>query len=592
MQNEKLYGHLENKIQPRLIDVKMTMDIFPSTKDFVAKGTFKYVNKSNQIIDTIVIAKSLKEITAANIKQAHQVIAEDDLLHYKIVKLDNGLLHGDSIEIEYDIRNHPNSLLHHNSRAISNGTFITDNIIPQLGIRNLFLTKAKDRKKHGLPERVKKEYLPSDSTLLGYEYTPNNMGQINYECTISTSTDQMPINMGQAINQWTEADRKYIHYKSNVPIGNAMSWHSGKYEKVSADGEHQALEMYRHPVHNYNDEHFFNGLNASINYCSDWFGSLGFDTMKIVVYPETQGTYATVIGNIIPYSETYFKCDVHDHENDVFNMPFFVSAHEIAHCWWGHRVDPANIPGGRMITEGMADYLAMKAIEEEYNTDKVLEFRKKYNEIYLKERADQANETPLIHSSLKNEYLNYRKASLSIYAMSVYLGEEVLNKALAQFEKQFRNAGPPFATSLDFVSCIKSATPDSLQYLVHDMFETITLYDNRISDVEVAENGSAFDANFKLSISKYRADSKGKRDYGEDMIVEDDIKSLPLNDFIEVGFFDSKGKLIEVKSVRISQIENELSYSFDYEISKVEIDPNYLLMDVERGDNVWEEGIY
>lgn len=586
--NEKLYGHLENMIQPRLTDVKMTMDIFPKSKDFVAKGVFTYVNKVDQIIDTIVIAKSLKEITIAKIRQAHEVISENELLNYKVVKLENGLLKGDSIEIELEVKNHPNSLLHHNSRTLSNGTYITDNIMPQLGIRNLFLSKTKDRMEHGLPERPELELLPSDSTLLGYNYGENNMGQMTYECTISTSTGQTPITMGEVTNRWTDGDRNYAHFKSKIPIGYAMSWFSGTYEKISEEGKYQTLEMYRHPLHDYNDGHFFNGLNASIDYCSDWFGPLGFDTMRIVVYPETQGTYATVHGNIIPYSETYFKCDVHDHENDVFNMPFFVSAHEIAHCWWGHRVDPANVPGGRMITEGMADYLAMKAIEAKYDAEKVLEFRKKYNQIYLEERAQQANETPLIHSSLKNEYLNYRKASLSIYAMSVHLGETVLNEALAKFEKRFRNTEPPFATSLDFVSCIREVTPDSLQYLVHDMFETITLYDNKISDVEIKEEGDTYNVSLNLSISKYRADKKGKRSYGENAIVDNEKKSLPLSDTVEIGFFDKDGMIIEVKRVKVNEIDNLFNFTFDRDVSRVEIDPNYLLIDVNREDDIWE----
>ena len=589
VQNEKLYGHLENKIQPKLSDVKMTMDIFPDSKDFVAKGTFTYINKIDQIIDTIVIAKSLKEITIANVLQAHELISEDDLLNYKIVKLDEGLSKGDSLKIEVEVRNHPNSLLHHNSRVLSNGTYITDNIMPRLGIRNLFLTKTKDRKKYGLPDRPKRDLLPGDSTLLGYDYGENNMGQMTYECIISTSKDQTPITMGQVSNHWTKGNRNYAHFESKIPIGYAMSWFSGVYDKISQKGKHQTLEMYRHPLHDYNDEHFFNGLTASIDYYSDWFGPLGFDTMRIVVYPETQGTYATVHGNIIPYSETYFKCDVHDHENDVFNMPFFVSAHEIAHCWWGHRVDPANIPGGRMITEGMADYLAMKAIESKYDTEKVLEFRKKYNDIYLQERAQQANETPLIHSSLENEYLNYRKASLSLYAMSVYLSEDVLNETLAKFEERFRNAEPPYCTSLDFVNSIKEVTPDSLQYLVHDMFETITLYDNNLSNVEVKKEGDIFNVSMNLSISKYRADEKGKRSYDEEAVSGGNKQSLPLSDFIEVGFFDGDGELMEVKRIKINEIDNSLSFTFENEVSKVEIDPNYLLIDVHREDDVWEE---
>ncbi|MEM9544324.1 MAG: M1 family aminopeptidase [Bacteroidota bacterium] len=591
VRNEKRFGHFENKIQPRLIDVTMSMNIFPETQDFVAGGVLTYINKMQQIVDTVIIAKSFKEISTVSVKQPHQVLIEDDLLNYTIVKLNNGLQQGDTLQIDFEVRNFPNTFLHHNSRAIANGTYITDQIMPKLGIRNIFLSSAKQRKKYDLQERPNRVLSPSDTTLLDYTYSENNMGLMTYQCTISTSEDQIPITMGEVKKKWTEENRIYQIYESKNPIGYSMSWFSGCYEKLSEKGKHQVLEMYRHPVHTFNDNHFFNGLNTSMDYCSEWFGPLGFDTMRIVEYPETKGTYATVHGNIMPYSESYFKCDVHDHNNDVFNMPFFVSAHEIAHCWWGHRVDPANIPGGRMITEGMADYLAMKAIEIKYGEERLLEFRKKYHKLYLQERAKQANETPLIHSSLENEYLNYRKASLSLYALSEYLGEDVLNTALAKFERRFRNAEPPFATSFDFVQSIKEVTQDSLQYLVHDMFETITLYDNSINEIKFKKDKNVFHVSLDLSITKFRADGKGKKSYGNNRVLDGNKKSLPLNDFIELGFFDGDGDVIANTRLRITEIKNNLNFQFNEKVDRIEIDPNYLLFEANREDNVWKNGL-
>ncbi len=587
LQNEKQFGHLEHLIQPKLVDVNMSMDIYPEEKKFNLKGNFTYINKTNHVIDTIVIAKSLKEITTCEIQQSHRTIASDDILRYEVVVLDDALLLGDSITIDIEVSNYPNTLLHHNSRVISNGTLISDHILPVLGIRDAFLSNPKDRKKNGLAPRESTELNPSDSTLLGYEYGANDQGLIRYECVISTSSDQTPFTMGNIKEVTQKNERTYHHYKSNGLIVNAMSWMSGTYEKLSASGKYQELEMYRHPEQRYNDVHFFDGLNASLDYCSDWFGPLPYDTMRIVEYPETEGTFATVHGNLMPYSETYFKCDVHDHQNDVFNMPFYVSAHEIAHCWWAHNVDPANVLGGRIITEGMADYIAMKSIEQKYDSDKLLKFRKEYHKLYLKERADQANETALIHSSLDNEYLNYRKASLAIYTMSEYLGEDVLNKALARFENRYKHTEPPYATSLDFVDYIRVATPDTLKYLVHDMFEAITLYENAIQSVDIDIDQGISHIDIQLEITKYRSDQKGKHSYGDDILQAGEKKSLPLSDYIEFGFFDDEDSLIENRIIHIENINSNHQLVITGNVSRIVIDPNYLLFAVNRDGNEW-----
>ncbi len=43
----------------------------------------------------------------------------------------------------------------------------------------------------------------------------------------------------------------------------------------------------------------------------------------------------------------------------------------------------------------------------------------------------------------------------------------------------------PYTTSIEMVDYIREVTPDSLQYVIKDMFETITLYKNRIVDAKL-----------------------------------------------------------------------------------------------------------
>jgi hypothetical protein len=50
-----------------------------------------------------------------------------------------------------------------------------------------------------------------------------------------------------------------------------------------------------------------------------------------------------------------------------------------------------------------------------------------------------------------------------------------VNAALRSFLNRYRDAGPPYATSRDLYNELRAVTPDSVQSLLVDLFETITL---------------------------------------------------------------------------------------------------------------------
>jgi len=388
------------------------------------------------------------------------------------------------MEMWINIKNHPNSFIHDNSRVNTNGTFITSQIIPSLGVREVFLTNAEKRKKYRLGKREMRETLPTDSTLLGYEFFSNNMGRIEYECIVSTSSDQHAFSMGELIDSGEKDGRRFFHYKSNGPTKNTISWLSGTYEKQ----EGEVLDIYHHPEHDYNLEHLQEGALASKEYCEKWFSPLQHDKLSMIEFPITVGTYATLNGNLIPFSESKMLCDIDHEKNTEYNHPYFVAAHEIAHYWWGHKVDPANVKGGQLISEGMAEYISKRVIEDRFGRAIIRKDRSKEQDTYFELRAKDANEVPLKIAGFEQQYLNYVKGGLALTTLSEYVGQDTFNKALASFEKAYRYKEPPFPTSLNLIDTLRNATPDSLQYLIEDLFETITIYNNKIDKVAIDEN--------------------------------------------------------------------------------------------------------
>lgn len=589
--NEKQYGHFHQTLQPKIAKANVQMDIYPSTQNFQLKGNLYFVNKVDEIIDTILVASSFKEQTNFNIQQPHQVLSHDTIVHFDVILLEQGLAKGDTLNMEIDIQNHPNATFHHNSRVLKNGTYMWSNILPRLGFRNIYLKSTKKRKKYGLGKRISPKHVPSDSTLLGYRFAENNMDQIEYDCILSTSEEQAAFSMGTLIKKWQDKGRNYYHFSSKGKIVNNISWLSGEYTKDEAQCQHQHLEFYHRPTHTHNMDYLKQGMCASLDYCSHWFGPLQHDTLKMVEFPLSQGTHATLNGNLIPYSESQLLCNINHSKNEVFNVPFYVSAHEIAHYWWGHRVDPANVQGGKLLTEAMADYLAIKVVEQEFGKERAMSIRKTFLDLYLRRRAGVSDEQPLVLARLNQDYINYRKGSYVLYALSELIGEEAFNRLLSKYEQAYRFAPPPYPTSLDFVDSIRTVVPDSLAYFINDNFETITLYDNTLKSVEpIQTSNGKQQIKVNFTMSKYRANAAGKKSYTDnavDSLSYQNKFSLPLNDYIQIGFYDANDTLIHVKTVKTESIGNEIIITLDQAVSKVKLDPNYILIDGNQSDQEW-----
>lgn len=595
LRNEQQYLSFQTYPQPRLAKAKITMDIYPDQRNFVASGQLFFVNKLERPLDTILVATSFREQTKYELLRPSQLVNKDTLVHFDVWVLNQPLHRGDTLKMSFTVRNYPNSLWSENSAVLRNGTYLDAGILPKLGFQNILLQDKEERAANGLSPRDNEQYLPTDTTLLGHAFAQNNVDRIEYETTVSTTADQEAFSMGKLVRSWAAEGRSYAHYRSDGLITNNISWLSGTYRQRQAQIGNLTLNVYHHPTHNHNYQQMIGGVQASMAYCSKWFGALGYDTLRLIEFPLTEGTHATLNGNLIPYSEALFMAKAKAEDPEAFNLPFYTSAHEVAHYWWGHRVDPANVQGGKLVTEALAEYVAMQVLEQKFGSVNSFAFRKKMHGIYLRERAESGEEQPLVLAGLQQEYLNYRKGGLAFYALSEYWGEENMNTVLAHFERARRYAPPPYPTSVELMDSLRAAVPDSLAYLIEDYFETITLYDNQIVAAEITGNGdSGYVATLSYNITKHRADAAGKKTF----VTKDGhglkyggMASLPLEDYVRIAFYrnTSEGeKLLALPTARVNTIHNTLALELTERPDRIVIDPQWLLFEENREDNAWK----
>lgn len=597
---EKTYKKYENYAQPRIVSVKVNLDIFPKTKDFKSSGDYLMINKTNESIDSIFLNhndyKSVFEFS-----QPNTLVSEDTIFNFDIYQLKQPLLPGDTLNLRFQIENKPNTLFKTYSPVASNGTFINNmQLFPNLGYNGGELTDNKIREKYDLPPNDLKPH-PSDSTALGNTYISKDSDWIDFEATVSTSEDQIAIAPGYLQKEWTEDGRRYFYYKMDSKILNFYAFNSADY-KVKRDKWNDVnLEIYYHEGHEYNLDRMMEGMKASLDYSSNNFSPYQHRQLRIVEFPS--GSFAQSFPNTIPFAgDAGFIADVDESDNGGIDYTYAITVHEVAHQWWAHQVIGADVLGATMLSESLSEYVALKVLEKEQGKSQMRKFLKKSLDDYLTQRTfERKRENALMYNDGQG-YIRYQKGSLVFYAMSDYIGENKLNNALKRYVEKVKFQEPPYTTSIDMVNHIREVTPDSLKYLIKDMFETITLYDNRIKDVssKKLDNGK-YQVDINFQISKYRNDKKGKRYFsekGNDSISflpdgkESPILSLPLKDYIDIGIFaekevdgKTKEKVLYLKKHKITKIDNTLSIIVDEKPTEVGVDPYNILIDTRSDDN-------
>jgi hypothetical protein len=179
---------------------------------------------------------------------------------------------------------------------------------------------------------------------------------------------------------------------------------------------------------------------------------------------------------------------------------------------------------------------------------------------------------------VQNEpYVWYQKGSMAFYALSDAIGEDKLNAALKELLDKWKMNGPPFPDTRDLVAALRRQTPADLQYMITDMFDTITLYDNKTTSAKVEPTS---DHKYKVTMV---VDARKMRANGEGAETE-----IPVHDLIEVGVFMGKKdseQPLHTEKVWITQPRTTFTFIVSEPPTRAAIDPYSKLIDRNPEDN-------
>ncbi len=351
--------------------------------------------------------------------------------------------------------------------------------------------------------------------------------------------------------------------------------HEGQWENPDGSGQEVAIRIFHHPGHTRNLDRMLRGVRASLDYYTEQFGPYPYRHSTLVERPGLGGMHA--YASMITFQEKSFLFNPEGNPRGP-DFLFSVVAHEVAHQWWGSHLAPVRVEGNPLLSESLAQYAAYQVVRKAYGQEHLRRL------ILSEGRAEEETprgrpDVPLLRAN--NDFHEYRKGPWAMYALSEYVGEERVNSALRRLLAQHGSGA--LVTTLDLYQELQAVTPDSLRYLLHDLFEANTFWELE-TERATAERSAA--GTWQVTL-----DVRARKVVVDEAGVETEV---PMNDWVEVGIFapaeegEDSGEPLYVQKHRIRSGAQRITVPVPTRPARAGIDPRYLLIDLEMGDNIEE----
>jgi ABC-2 type transport system permease protein len=572
---ERRFGEHANEPQPSIVDTKLEANLEPSARRAIVRGRYHLRNRHQQPITELHIERAAGVRTTLQLSRSTQRVDSAPHLGHEVHVLSEPLAPGDTLTLSFEVVGAPSGFRHTGAvNAIAaNGTHITSALFPTLGYQPLReLMSPDDRRAAGLPRKVTLP-TPDDvhpSMLAG------DAGR--FEAIVSTDLDQMVVAPGLLQRSWTDKGRRWFHYVSEEPIGGLHQIFSARYATAKSRWRDVDISIFHHPAHTLQVDRLAASARATLEYFSTQFAPYPYRFLQFVEQPAPGMGMGVDGSGVVTVLEGA----------TLFNAPasgidgsFEVAAHEVAHQWWGGMLTPAFAEGAILLSESLAWYSAMRVIRQEKGQEALRQFM-----LTMREPSPW----PPIRTGLPllraiDPYAGYRRGPFAFYALSEYAGEQAVNGALRRLMAQHRDSTPTggvrtLATTRDLYRELKTSVPDSLQSLLHDLFEATTFwhFDTKAATARPLANGQ-WEVTFDISARKVVVDSAGKE------------TELPIAEWVELAVFAPAepgqilGKRLYLGKHQLRPGTQRVTVVVNGKPARGGVDP-YNLLDWEEGDNI------
>lgn len=483
---EKQFSKYEDAPIISTTHVDLNIAIFPNMRKMEVIAKMRFSNRTSNVINRVLInypKHSVINIQGANVKGYNYAFKTAWLT------FDKPIQPNENVALQFYITRQHRGFKDGNEdiHLVKNGTFINNfDMLPFFGVdTSRYINDPHQRRKHGLDQFERAHPLEDKNRYKESIFGENATG-IEFKATISTSNEQTAIAPGKLVRYWQDAGRNYFKYEMNQPMVNFYNIMSAKLKAKTVQHNGVEIAVYYHQAHKYNIDNMLRASMDAIDYFGSEFSPYQYEQLRIVEFPGYEN-YAQSYANTIAYSERLgFVTDLTN--PSIIDSVYYVTAHEVAHQWFGHQLQAANVQGSQTITEGLSQYAALQLMQNTYGKSKIRQFLKYELDAYLRGRSNEdLGEMPLLRDENQN-YIHYNKASIVFMAIADRIGTQAMNAAIKELIQQHSGFNMVYSTTLDLLKLIKQNASVEHHQFVEQQFKQITLYDLRLTSADIHED--------------------------------------------------------------------------------------------------------
>ncbi|HEX9941513.1 MAG TPA: M1 family aminopeptidase, partial [Thermoanaerobaculia bacterium] len=241
--------------------------------------------------------------------------------------------------------------------------------------------------------------------------------------------------------------------------------------------------VYYHPVHPWNVDRLLAALNGARRYYAEWYGPYPWRELRLNEFP-AYAEYGRGNATNIFFSEGVGFLFQPTPENDT---AFTIAAHESAHQWWGHIMQPGEGPGGIVLAEGAANFATLMLLEQ-MRGPQARQFYARQMEAWYGENRQPSDEKPLaetleLEGRRGDVTVIYDKGAWALWMLYKQMGQDAFLAGVKRFF-QIYHGNPDHPVIEDFVAVMRPYAPDPKAFddLVRQWFFELVVPEYRIEE--------------------------------------------------------------------------------------------------------------
>lgn len=580
---EKTYEAFINKPVPDIIDADINIAMFPSHRKLQLIGNFTFKNNTDKPIERMLINLPEHSHSISFHSQEGKATAADTELQTAWFVFERPLLPNQTFRLKVDLMRQHFGFKDagHDYGVVKNGSFLNNReLLPTFGVDDGFLLKdSAKRQDFGLADSVQhndSEHYAARSR----SFITKDSSVTDLSIYVSTEIDQVALAPGAMVDYWQANNRNHFIYRAEVPVLNFFNVMSADWQVHAKRFSGLDLSVHYHASHHWNIDNIMRAMESSLTAFSRRFGKYPFSQLRVVEFPRYR-RFAQSFAGMISFSEGYgFIADLSD-ENKVDTV-FFVTAHEVAHQWFGHLLNIADTEGAEVLTESLAQYAALSLMQSTHGRVNLRNFMRYELDNYLRGRAVEVEqENPLVNSH-DQRYLSYNKGAIVMMSIAQRIGFDNVDRALNDLLADFSLESNNYATVQDLVVRLKKYADDSVHHFIDDQFSSIVLYDIRLEEVVINPlDDDQYQLELTIFAEQFRVTDIGA---AQSMAFDNEVDIVLFADTPDE--FDVANEILLTQTVSLKNGIQQIVVHTDKLPKFVSVDPFIGYIDREATDNV------